>query len=230
MASHELREIANGVHVVEAPQRFFGLEVGTRMTVLQLPGGLLVHSPIALEPSALAHLGEPRWVLAPNLFHHLYVGPWLQAGLEGWAPVGLPDKRPDVHFHGVVEPGVQPFGEDVVLLPMQCFPMANEVVVLHRPSRTLIVSDLVFHISPKAPWLTRTVMRCLCGYPGCRTTLLERVAMQRAVAREELATLAAWDFDRVVMAHGDVIETGGKAALLSAFDWLAPPVAGLLEG
>lgn len=227
MPSPAPREVAPGVHVVEAPQRFYGLEVGARMSVLELDGGLLVCSPVALDPAALAPLGTPRWVLAPNLLHHLYVGPWAAAGLEAWAAPGLPDKRPDVGFHGVVTPDDRPFGDDVWLLPLQCMPLTNEVVVLHRPSRTLIVTDLVFNIPSTAPWLTRAAMRCLCGYPGCRTTLVERVGMRRDVARRELDTLAGWEFDRLIMAHGDIIETGGKAALLDAFRWLGKPLPAL---
>lgn len=220
-----LREVAPGVHVLEAPQRFYGLPVGTRMTVLQLEGGLLVHSPVATTPDAVAHLGRPRWVLSPNLLHHLYVGPWAEAGLEAWAAAGLADKRPDVAFHGTVQGDEQPFGDEVWLMPLSCFPSTNEVLVLHRPSRTLIVTDLVFNFPATAPWITRAAMRCLLGYPGCRTTLVERLGMRRDVARRELAALAKWDFDRLIMAHGDIIETGGKQALLSAFDWLVPPVA-----
>jgi hypothetical protein len=208
------------VHVAEAPQRFFGLEVGARMTVLDLGGDLLVHSPIAMDPAALEPLGRPRWVLAPNLFHHLYVGPWIDAGLEAWAAPGLPEKRPDLPFAGVVEPGTAPFGPDVVLLPLACFPMTREVVLLHRPSNTLVVTDLVFHFTSEAPWATRAGMRCIGGYPGCRTTLLERFGIDREIARRELEMLAEWDFDRLVMAHGEVIEAGGKSALLTAFDWL----------
>jgi len=30
----------------------------------------------------------------------------------------------------------------------------------------------------------------------------------------------AWDFDRIVVAHGDVVDNGGPAALRTAFDWL----------
>lgn len=229
VSNPQIRPIAPGVHVAEAPQRYLGLEVGARMTVLELEGGLLVHSPVALDPGAIAHLGTPRWVLAPNLLHHLYVGPWAEAGLEAWACEGLPEKRPEVDFEGVLEPGVSPFGPQVELLPMTCFGMTNEVVLLHRPSRTLIVCDLVFNFAPSAPWTTRAAMRCLCGYPGCRVTLLERLGMRRAVARRELGALAGWDFDRVVMSHGEVIETGGKAALLGAFSWLLGPTAPLLE-
>ena len=224
-----LRALAPGVHVLEAPQRFLGLEVGARMTVLELDGGLLVHSPLAIDPAAITHLGAPRWVLAPNLLHHLYVGPWAAAGLEAWAAPGLPEKRPDVRFHGVIDGGQRPFGADVWALPLWCMPMTAEVVILHRPSRTLIVSDLVFNFPPTAPWRTRAVMRCLCGYPGCRTTLVERWGMRREVARRELERLATWDFDRLIMAHGEVIETGGKSALAGAFRWLGERRAPAIE-
>lgn len=214
------RSVAPGVHVIEAPQRFYGLEVGARMTILALDGGLLLHSPVAVAPEIIASLGTPRWALAPNLLHHLYIGPWAEAGVEAWAAPGLVKKRPDVRFAGEVEPGVQPFGESVEVLAMASFGMTREVALLHRPSGTLIVSDLVFNFSPQAPWATRAAMRCMCGYPGCSTTLLERAGMRREVARREIAQLLEWPFDRLIMAHGEVIEAGGKEALRRAFAWL----------
>lgn len=215
-----LQRLTDDLYVQTAPQRFFGLEVGARMTVMRLEGGLLVHSPIGVDPGSVASLGTLRWVLAPNLFHHLYVGPWIDAGAEAWAAPGLPDKRPDLGFAGVVGEAPLPFGDEVQTLVVRSFPFANEVVVLHRPSRTLVLTDLVFHFGSDAPWLTRAAMRGLCGYPGCRATALERVGMRRAQAREELGTVLSWDFDRLVMAHGEVIETGGKQALAGAYRWL----------
>lgn len=216
----DLRPLAPDVHVLEAPQTFFGLEMGARMTVLSLDGGLLVHAPLGVDPAVLSSLGEPRWVLAPNKLHHLYAGPWLEAGLEGWAAPGLPEKRPDLAFHGTVGPDDQPFGPDVQLFPLACFPFSNEVVVYHRPSRTLVVTDLVFNLAPTMPLSTRAAMWCACGYPGCRTTLLEQALMKRDVARRELKALLALDFDRLIMSHGEVIETGGRQALAGAFRWL----------
>lgn len=215
-----MRTLAPGVHVLERPQRFFGLEVGTRMTALSVGGGLLVHSPVDVDPAELAPLGAPRWVVAPNLWHHLYVGRWVAAGVPAWAAPGLPEKRPDVAFAGVLDSERHPFGDEVAVVPLRCFPFANEVALLHRPSRTLVLTDLVFHFSAQAPWLTRAAMWCACGYPGCRSSALERVLMNRAVARQEIAALLALDFDRLVMAHGDVIETGGREALAGAYAWL----------
>lgn len=217
-----LHEVAPGVHCATAPQPFLGLELGTRMTVLELSGGLLVHSPVARPPEDISHLGDPRWVLAPNLFHHLHVGPWAAAGLEAWGAVGLAEKRPDITFTGQPKGGAHPWGGDLRVHALTSFPLSNEVVLLHAPSRTLVATDLVFHIQPDAPWSTRAAMALIGGYPGVRTTALERFGMQRAAAREDLAEILSWDFDRVVMTHGTVVETGGKDAVASAFSWLGP--------
>ena len=230
MSSPEIRTLAAGVHVVDMPQRFLGVSVGARMTLLEVDGGVLVHSPVDVDPGQLAHLGAARWVLAPNLLHHLYLRTWADRGIDAFGPAGLPEKRPDVRFAGILDDDDHPFGPDIEILPLTCFPLTREIVVFHRPSRTLVVTDLVFHFGRHAPWMTRCAMRCLRGYPGCRTTLLERFGMRRDAARAELAQVAAWDFDRLVMAHGDVIESGGRSALLGAFAWLGVPRARQLRG
>ena len=218
--SGALRTLSTAVHVVERPQRFWGIELGARMTVLELDGGLLVHSPVDVDPAAVAHLGTLRWALAPNLFHHLHVGRWVAAGAEAWAAAGLPKKRPDVPFAGVVARGSVPFGGDVALFPLTCLPLVNEVVVLHRPSRTLLTVDLLFNVNATAPWLTRAALRGAFAYPGPSASLIERVLMRRQTARLEIAELLDQDFDRLILAHGDVIERNGKAALARAYAWL----------
>jgi hypothetical protein len=72
-----LREIDTGIWAAEAPQRFLGADVGTRMTVIRLAdGSLFVHSPIHLDDEIRAsvdRLGPVRHVVAPNRYHHLYV-------------------------------------------------------------------------------------------------------------------------------------------------------------
>ncbi|MFT5680125.1 MAG: hypothetical protein ACI8RZ_001030 [Myxococcota bacterium] len=208
------------LHTFEAPLRFFGVEIGCRMTAIDIDGDLLLHSPIDLDPARLAPLGTPRWLLAPNRMHHLHAGVWLDRGLEGWAAPGLAEKRADLSFHHVVEEACEPLGDAVRFIPLRCFSLTNEVVVLHRPSRTLIVTDLVFHFTPEHPWLTRTAMRCSGAYPGCKASMLERVGMDRGIAREEIGELLALDFDRLIPSHGAIIETGGREALRGAYRWL----------
>ena len=73
-----LRKLAENLWVEERSQRFYGLEVGARMTVMRLADeSLLLHSPVSLDPQLrreLDSLGAVRYAVAPNRFHHLYAG------------------------------------------------------------------------------------------------------------------------------------------------------------
>lgn len=40
----------------------------------------------------------------------------------------------------------------------------------------------------------------------------------RAAFESSLGTILGWDFDRVIVGHGDVIESGGKAKLRAALE------------
>ncbi|MEL6346383.1 MAG: hypothetical protein AAFV53_24945 [Myxococcota bacterium] len=208
------------IHTFERPLTFLSVEVGCRMTAINIDGDLLLHSPIDVEPKQLAGLGTPRWVLAPNKLHHLFVQPWLERGLEGYAAPGLPEKRPDLSFDHVVDTTSEPFGPAVQLIPLTCFSLTNEVIVHHRPSRTLVVTDLVFNFTEDAPWWTRTAMWLSFAYPGTRASMLERLGMNRPIAREEIGRLLDLDFERLIPSHGAIVETGGKDALRGAYRWL----------
>ncbi|HEX5067892.1 MAG TPA: DUF4336 domain-containing protein, partial [Myxococcota bacterium] len=73
-----LRQLAPDLWVADRPQSFYGLVVGTRMTVIRLDdGSLLLHSAVKLDPELrkeLDALGPVRYVVAPNRVHHLYAG------------------------------------------------------------------------------------------------------------------------------------------------------------
>jgi len=43
-----------------------------------------------------------------------------------------------------------------------------------------------------------------------------RSAVHRAMSRDT-KVVAAWDFDRIIPCHGDVVDTGGKQIWLDAF-------------
>jgi hypothetical protein len=99
--------------------------------------------------------------------------------------------------------------------------MLNEVVFHHRASRTLLVSDLVFHIDADSPFPARLVSRLMGGYGRCAPSALERFLVRdRTAARRAFERILAWDFDRIVMAHGRVLESGGREALRRGYHWL----------
>jgi hypothetical protein len=218
----DLLPLHEDLWVVKRPLSFLGMQLGARMTVVRFGEELLLHSPVAPDDAlrhALADLGRVRWVVGPNKFHHLHLGPWMGLGAEGWAVRGLHTKRRDLAFAGAVG-DTNPWPDSFATHCLTCIPFTDEAVFLHRPSRTLVVSDLLFNLGPDTPALTKAAMWAGGAYPGVCCSTLERVMMHRAAARADLERILAWDFDRVVLAHGEIVEQDGRDALRAAYSWL----------
>src|SRR5258708_3960420 len=94
--------IVEGIWTTARSQRFWGIDTGTRMTVVALPdGGLFVHGQVASDGApraAVDALGEVRAVASSSLYHHLYAGQWMQAYPQALfcACPGLDRKRSDL--------------------------------------------------------------------------------------------------------------------------------------
>jgi hypothetical protein len=223
-----LRELNTNLWVAERPQRFFGLEVGTRMSVIRLAdGSLLLHSPVALGPELRREIdgrGTVRFAVAPNRFHHLYAGDVARAYPEArlWVAPGLERKRPDLVIAGVLGDDAPPeWKGEVDQVFFRGRPFENEVAFLHRASRTLLLCDLAFNFGPGAPVVTRLLMSVLQRRGRFGPLRLDPLLIRdRRAARQSLEGILAWDFDRVLVAHGDVLESGGRAALRAGYAWL----------
>jgi hypothetical protein len=223
-----LEPLAPDLWTATAPFAVAGLRLGVRTTVARLPdGSLWVHSPIPLGDALKAELdalGPVRFLVAPNKVHHLYLGDWVKAWPEArlYGVVGLPDKRKDLHFDGVLVDGKPDpaWGGVFEQKHFQGAPRTNEMVFLHVPSRTLILTDLAFNVH-EANFLTRLYLRIGDCLGRLKTTLIMRLAVRdKAAARASLERLCEWDFGRIVVSHGEVLEDGGPAALRAAFEWL----------
>jgi hypothetical protein len=223
-----LKPLAKDIWVAERPQTFYGLPVGTRMTVIRLSGErLLLHSPVALDAGLRAELdslGRVRYVVAPNRVHHLYAGEVAKVYPEArlWLAPGLERKRPDLAFVAVLgdEPPEE-WREEVQQTFFRGRPYENEVVFLHRASRTLILCDLAFNFGPRSAAPTRLLMRLLRSYGRLGPSKLDPwLIRDREAARRSLERILAWDFDRIVVAHGEILESGGREALRAGYAWL----------
>jgi hypothetical protein len=223
-----LRKLDENLWVDEQPLKFMGLAVGARMTVIRLAdGGLWVHSPLRLLPErrqAVDALGPVRFLVAPNRFHHLFIGDWMAAypQAQAFASPGLPEKRADLRFHAVLsEQAPAEWAGQIEVLPWRGAPMLGEVVFFHRPSRTLVTTDTVHNIGPDAAPFTRFFFKLLGGYGGVRTSVIDRLLNRdRAAARATVDTILKWDFQRIILAHGHIVEQDGVRAFREAYSWL----------
>jgi hypothetical protein len=153
-----VRQLHSDVWVAESPLRFFGLEIGARMTVIRLPDrNLLLHSPIAPTPELVREveaLGPVAFLIAPNRFHHLSIGKWLETHPEALVYVapGLEEKRSDLKIARVLtgEPEAG-WVETLDQVLVEGLPLVNEVVFHHRASKILIATDLAFNVGSSSP-------------------------------------------------------------------------------
>lgn len=226
--SGSLVPLAENLWVVDRAQSFYGLPVGARMTVIRLEGGrLLLHSPVALDPALrreLDSIGHVAFAVAPSRLHHLYAGEVAAAypGTRLWVAPGLERKRPDLVFEAVLDDEApEEWRSEIAQVFFRGRPYENEVVFFHRPSRTLIVCDLAFNFGPRNALPTRLLMKLLRSYGRLGPSTLDPLLIRdRRAARESLERILAWDFDRVVVAHGDVLESGGHDVLRRGYAWL----------
>ncbi|ELY43511.1 DUF4336 domain-containing protein [Natronorubrum sulfidifaciens] len=217
------------VWTYEEPLRFLGLEIGRIMTVIRLSsGGLFVQSPAELTPelrAALDDLGDVRFVAPASKLHgHLYMEQYRATypDAELLAAPGLPARRPDLGFDQLLGDTPDPrWAPDIDQVAIVGHRWLTELAYFHRPSRTVILGDVGFHIGEGSPLTTRLVARALRVYERVGPPLEFRLTIaNEASFRRSIQDVLAWEFDRVVPGHGEIIETGGKRAVLEGYDWL----------
>jgi hypothetical protein len=222
-----LTRFAEGVWVEARAVRFLGVETGTRMTVVRLSdGGLFVHSPVGLDDAtrrAVDALGPVRAVVGPSIFHHLSIGQWMAAYPDAVfaACPGLEWKRPDLAFTCVLGDTPHPAWARDLDQAYFSARRENEVVFFHRESRTMICSDALLNLSTHASAVTRLAAR-LMGNVSPGAGWPERLMVRdRAVARRQVARIVAWDIDKIVLAHGELVARDGRAVVRDAYAWLS---------
>ena len=101
------------------------------------------------------------------------------------------------------------------MIELRGAPRLQEHVFIHRPSRTLIVADLIFNFRQDERGWNRLFHRYIGGfkrYPGM-SRIFRLCISDRHAFHASLKQILESDFDRVIVGHGEVIESDGKVAL-----------------
>jgi hypothetical protein len=204
-----------------------GVHFRTRMVVMATGGDsrtpdLTLYGSVPMDAAhdaGLRALGNVTRIVAPNSFHHLYAGPAREqfAAAEFFITPALQKKRASLRGN-VIQPGAEPRFGAVQGLVLGGMPKLDELVMFHGASGTLLVTDLVFNILEYKGWQAGVMFRLVGAHKKlAQSRMLKAVVRDRAAMASSLERLFSWDFDRVVMAHGDMVAQGGKdklAALL----------------
>ncbi len=208
--------VAENLWVLQYPLRFLGMSIGRTVTVIRLANGrLVIHSTApftAADIVAIRAVGEPGWLLDATLFHDSFAKEGCRSfeRVPYLAPPGFKSVS-DVQTRALVPPPTEWDGElDVVALAGM--PKVQEHLLYHRASRTLIVCDCLFNFGESVSAWRRFFGRHVMGLRnGVGMSLFFRLMIKdRAAFEESLRPVLGWDFDRIIVAHGEIIVSDAK--------------------
>ncbi|KAL6702513.1 hypothetical protein ACN47E_001577 [Coniothyrium glycines] len=230
--------------------RFGKVKIGGRGTIVRLQSGALaVFSPVALTDDVkakVAELGEVKYIAALDQEHHIFLGPWHKEypSAQVMGPDTLPEKRAKQNDENV--PFAFLFSKQK---PLQTISpefdaefdweyvsahINKEIVVHHRPTRTLLTADLMFNL-PAIEQYSKSNDDARSGlltklFTSLQSTKGSAIWQQRTIwygtsssdrngFAQSIARINKWDFERVIPCHGDVIEGNGKSIFEKVFKW-----------
>jgi hypothetical protein len=218
--------LAEGLYAID--RRFFlpgGIALPTRSLVVRVAdGGVAVLSPVpdAEARRDVALLGPVRFLVAPNSFHYTGLASWAAAFPDArvlFAP-GLRSRRPELPAGDEIAEGAAlPFASALAHTVLGPIRGVSEVAFLHRPSRTLILTDACFHIRDAANTRDRLAYRMLGAWRrfGPSRTARTILLRDRTQVEDFVERLCRWDFTRIEVAHGEALEPAGPETLCAAF-------------
>jgi len=191
----------------------FGWQAGlipipVRMTVIRLADAqLILHSPVPISPelrNELDALGPVGFIVVPKAH-----GRFADQAAKLYPSAEL-----------VSAPGAPAAWAGQVESHLVLGFRLEEVVLFHRPSRSLVITDLCFHIQRSSSAVARLFFRANGMWQRFGPSrIIRRLGVSdRAAFEHSLEQVLRWDFERIVPGHGDVIEHGARDALRAA--WL----------
>jgi glyoxylase-like metal-dependent hydrolase (beta-lactamase superfamily II) len=211
---------ASSVFTLRYPLKLLGASLGRVITIFRLRSGKLVlHSTGPFTPeecSAISEFGEVQAIVEATNFHDTFsLAAMTQfANSRYFAPSGFPlenELKPEP-----IEKGKEIWGGELIWELLAGAPRLNEWVCFHPESKTLVVADLLFNCRPNDfPGRVFFAVAGIRGWPGnCR--LFRMCIRDRKALESSLKRVLAWDFERVIVAHGPPIEKDSKRVFTAA--------------
>ncbi|MEJ2653209.1 MAG: DUF4336 domain-containing protein [Gammaproteobacteria bacterium] len=219
------------IYILEYPIHFSGIDLFSRMTLVRLDNGKLwVHSPCqpnAQLKSEIDRLGKVAYIIAPGNFHHLYVSDFQSCypEAETFLCPGLEKKRPDLKFDWILGNRPDPrWSSEFEQVVIQGTRIISEVAFLHKKCGTLILVDLLENIGDnythEAGLLLKFWWKAVFHMWNNPKAAPEYQLGwgDKEVVRKGLEKILSWEFNSIILAHGNTIESNARAVLIKAWE------------
>ena len=220
--------VADRIWLCAYPMKLAGTRFDARMTVVRLNSGdLMLHSPCDITPVMAAQigaLGPVAHIVAPGNFHTTYVASAQAAFPKArtWICPGIERRRPDLKYDGILgDAAPADWAGEIDQVLVQGTRIMREVAMFHRASRTLILVDLIENFTDATPHVGGALkfwFRVVRMWNRPRPAPEYRLGWSdRQAAAKSLRRILGWDFQRIVLSHGDLIDRDPHAAAAAAW-------------
>ena len=216
------RQLGDDVALISFPWRVLGIDFKRNVTLLRLADGrVAVHSTAPFtqqDVAAIRRFGEPSWLVEATLMHDTFAKEGRNAlpNIPYLAPDGFVEATA-VQTESLSAPPREWDGE-IDVLSIDGVRM-NEHALFHRRSRTLVVADLFFSFPQETSGWPRFFVRHVMRLPrlfGISAVYRLFVIRDKEAFARSMCALLALDFERLVVAHWQPIETDVKRTVEQA--------------
>ncbi len=212
--------------------RMYGIPFTNRSTIIRLKsGGLWVHSPGVPTDGlfeAVDALGPVEYLIAPNKIHSLGIEPWKTRYPKAavWLSPEFNKRHPTIKGDGIIGTDAPiPWQDEIDFHIFKGSSFLDEVIFFHKASRSLLVTDLIQKHDPEVQswfwWCVKKLVGVL-GKEGGTARDLRKTFRDKSAARQSRDQIMSWDFDNLIICHGQCLRGGAKASVQDAFAWLGP--------
>jgi hypothetical protein len=216
----------------EYPIKYAGTRFNSRMSVVRLKSGnLFIHSPCNIDDDLkdeINALGKVECIVAPGYYHYFHVPSAQRAFPESVTYIcpGLETKLPDLKFEKILsdQPDVR-WAEDFEQVLVRGNKYIWEVAFFHKETATLILVDLIENFTDNTQdvnWVLKLWWKLIFHMwenpkPAPEYQFGWR---DKDAARASMKKILHWDFNKIIISHGDLIEENAKEIALKA--WRRP--------
>ena len=102
-----------------------------------------------------------------------------------------------------------------------CFFM-KEIFFFHKEAKTLITTDFIQSIHPYHNLFERLMGRIggIYNNPSPPRDLRLMMRLDRQTTKQSVERVKKWNFDKIIVAHGQLITQNAQFVFNKAFDWI----------
>lgn len=221
----KIQKISDDLFVVDG--EWYNTVFARRMTIIRLPSQeLIIHSAIRFKDEDyqnLDQLGKVKYIVVPSKLHSSEARYYLEKYPDAvlYAPVdAMKAVGKDCKIQGFL-PEAWPthLKNEVSCLEIQGTRFFRETVFFHKKSKTLVLTDTVFNMQMEVKGLEKMIFKMINIYKKFGPSRSFKILFTKdwSAVQNSFREILHWDFDRVIMSHGEILQSGGKKAIQEGF-------------